>query len=51
MCLDGDLTVTNLQTSSLQHIFDVRTGTGIWAIEMGDKYDSVKITGVDISLI
>ena len=50
MCLDGDLTVTNLPTS-LQHIFDVGTGTGIWAIEMGDKYDSAQITGVDISPI
>ena len=50
MCLDGDLTVTNIPTSS-QNIIDVGTGTGIWAIEMGDKYDSAQITGIDISPI
>jgi SAM-dependent methyltransferase len=50
MCLDGDLTVTEIPASS-QRIFDVGTGTGIWAIEMGEKYESTQITGVDISPI
>jgi SAM-dependent methyltransferase len=50
MCLDGGLTATILPTSP-QNIFDVGTGTGIWAIEMGDKYTSAQITGVDISPI
>lgn len=50
MCLDGSLTATILP-SSAQNIFDVGTGTGIWAIEMGDKYTSAQITGVDISPI
>jgi SAM-dependent methyltransferase len=50
MCLDGDLTMTKLPTS-YQRIFDIGTGTGIWAIEMGDKYESAQITGVDISPI
>lgn len=48
MCLDGALTATSLLTSP-QHIFDVGTGTGIWAIEIGDKYPSAQIIGVDIS--
>ncbi|KAF1810525.1 S-adenosyl-L-methionine-dependent methyltransferase [Eremomyces bilateralis CBS 781.70] len=30
-------------------ILDVGTGTGIWAIDMGDKYPSAKVTGVDLS--
>jgi SAM-dependent methyltransferase len=50
MCLDGELTATNIPTSA-QHIFDVGTGTGIWAIEIGDKYESAQVTGVDISPI
>jgi len=37
--------------ASTQRIFDVGTGTGIWAIEMGDKYENAQITGVDLSPI
>ncbi|PMD32988.1 S-adenosyl-L-methionine-dependent methyltransferase, partial [Hyaloscypha variabilis F] len=50
MCLDGELTMTDIPAST-QRIFDVGTGTGIWAIEMGDKYESAQITGVDLSPI
>jgi SAM-dependent methyltransferase len=50
MCLDGELTASNIP-STAQHIFDVGTGTGIWAIEMGDKFESAQITGVDVSPI
>ncbi|KIW00297.1 uncharacterized protein PV09_08187 [Verruconis gallopava] len=32
-----------------QRILDLGTGTGIWAIEMGDKYPSAEIIGNDIS--
>ena len=34
-----------------QNIIDVGTGTGIWAIEMGDKYSLYQITGIDQSPI
>ncbi|KAI1392311.1 S-adenosyl-L-methionine-dependent methyltransferase [Hypoxylon trugodes] len=34
-----------------QEIMDVGTGTGIWAIEMGDEYPSANILGVDLSPI
>ncbi|KAJ4298850.1 hypothetical protein N0V90_004093 [Kalmusia sp. IMI 367209] len=34
-----------------QRILDVGTGTGIWAIDMGDKYPSAEILGNDISPI
>jgi hypothetical protein len=50
MCLDDALTATPL-SPTIQRIFDVGTGTGIWAIEMGDAYPSAQITGVDISPI
>ncbi|KAF9872330.1 polyketide synthase [Colletotrichum karsti] len=32
-------------------IIDLGTGTGIWAIEMGDRYPSAEITGLDLSPI
>ncbi|KAI1501872.1 S-adenosyl-L-methionine-dependent methyltransferase [Biscogniauxia marginata] len=32
-------------------ILDVGTGTGIWAIEMGDAYPSANVLGVDLSPI
>ncbi|KAK3314866.1 methyltransferase type 12 [Apodospora peruviana] len=34
-----------------QKILDVGTGTGIWAIDMGDEYPSAEITGIDLSPI
>lgn len=30
-------------------ILDVGTGTGIWAIEMADRYPSAEIIGTDLS--
>ena len=30
---------------------DIGTGTGIWAIEMADKYPNAQITGTDLSPI
>ncbi|KAL6864006.1 S-adenosyl-L-methionine-dependent methyltransferase [Trichoderma novae-zelandiae] len=34
-----------------QRILDVGTGTGIWAIDMGDEYPGAEITGIDLSPI
>ncbi|KAI1379690.1 S-adenosyl-L-methionine-dependent methyltransferase [Hypoxylon crocopeplum] len=34
-----------------QEIIDVGTGTGIWAIEMGDTYPGANVLGVDLSPI
>ncbi|KAL2019413.1 hypothetical protein VTK56DRAFT_9704 [Thermocarpiscus australiensis] len=32
-------------------VLDLGTGTGIWAIELGDKYPNARITGIDLSPI
>ncbi|KAM0439780.1 hypothetical protein ACHAPT_000875 [Fusarium lateritium] len=34
-----------------QNILDIGTGTGIWAIEMGDQYSSANVLGIDLSPI
>ncbi|KAG5960159.1 hypothetical protein E4U57_000250 [Claviceps arundinis] len=34
-----------------QEILDIGTGTGIWAIEMGDSFPSANILGIDLSPI
>ncbi|PHH63927.1 hypothetical protein CDD82_1823 [Ophiocordyceps australis] len=34
-----------------QEILDIGTGTGIWAIEMGDEYPSANLLGIDLSPI
>ncbi|KUJ08667.1 S-adenosyl-L-methionine-dependent methyltransferase [Mollisia scopiformis] len=34
-----------------QNIIDVGTGTGIWAIDMGDEYPSAQVLGIDLSPI
>jgi len=32
-------------------ILDIGTGTGIWAIDMADKYPNAEVLGIDLSLI
>ncbi|KAF2237966.1 S-adenosyl-L-methionine-dependent methyltransferase, partial [Viridothelium virens] len=34
-----------------QQIVDLGTGTGIWAVEMGDAYPSAQVLGIDLSPI
>ena len=47
LILDDALHVTPLPADIPQRVIDVGTGTGIWAIDMGDRYPLYKITGVD----
>ncbi|KAF2837251.1 S-adenosyl-L-methionine-dependent methyltransferase [Patellaria atrata CBS 101060] len=49
LCLGGELCVTNLEHA--QDIMDAGTGTGIWAIDVADKYPQATVTGVDLSPI
>ncbi|KXX79309.1 Demethylmenaquinone methyltransferase [Madurella mycetomatis] len=52
MVMDGRL---HLAPFSRQHpprkILDIATGTGIWAVEMGDEYPEAQIIGTDLSPI
>ena len=47
--LDGALTTVTLQDPDL--ILDIGTGTGEWAICMGEQYPECEIVGTDISAI
>lgn len=38
-------------TKNPQRILDFGTGTGIWAIDIADKYPSAQVTGTDLSPI
>lgn len=38
-------------SENAQKILDVGTGTGIWAIEVGDQYPSAEVLGLDLSPI
>ncbi|KAF9870184.1 TAM domain methyltransferase [Colletotrichum karsti] len=41
----------NAPLENPQKILDVGTGTGIWAMDMGDEYPEAEITGIDLSPI
>ncbi|OTB01057.1 hypothetical protein M426DRAFT_26042 [Hypoxylon sp. CI-4A] len=46
---DGKLHYAPLQNP--QSVLDIGTGTGIWAIDMGDEYPAAEILGIDLSPI
>ncbi|KAF8244986.1 S-adenosyl-L-methionine-dependent methyltransferase [Wilcoxina mikolae CBS 423.85] len=47
--LDGKLHLAPIENP--KNILDVGTGTGIWAIEMADKYPAADVIGTDLSPI
>ncbi|KAJ0370968.1 hypothetical protein COL26b_009859 [Colletotrichum chrysophilum] len=49
LTLKGELCATHLDNP--QKILDIGTGTGIWAIEIGDAFPSAEVTGTDLSPI
>ncbi len=49
LVLGGELCMTKLPRP--RRILDVGTGTGIWAIDMGDLYPEAEIYGIDLSPI
>jgi cyclopropane fatty-acyl-phospholipid synthase-like methyltransferase len=48
LLLQGELHKTPMLVNP-QNILDVGTGTGIWAIDMADKYPSAEVLGIDLS--
>ena len=46
MLLNGRLHLAPLDDP--QRILDIGTGTGIWAIDMADKYPSAEVIGTDL---
>ncbi|OKL57674.1 hypothetical protein UA08_06948 [Talaromyces atroroseus] len=49
LALDGRLFISPLHDP--QRIFDVGTGTGLWAIDVADEYPSAQVIGTDLSPI
>ncbi|KAJ2969077.1 hypothetical protein NQ176_g8856 [Zarea fungicola] len=47
---DGRLFYAPIGTNP-QKVIDLGTGTGLWAIEFGDRYPSAEVTGLDLSPI
>ena len=50
LCLDGVLFRAPITTKP-QHVLDLGTGTGIWAIQFADEYPSAQVIGTDLSPI
>ena len=47
LLLNGELHLAPLQDP--KHILDIGTGTGLWAIEMADRFPNSQIIGTDLS--
>ncbi|KAF2691045.1 S-adenosyl-L-methionine-dependent methyltransferase [Lentithecium fluviatile CBS 122367] len=51
MLLDDKLHLADLPQDKPLRILDVGTGTGIWAMDIGDKYPNAEVVGNDLSPI
>ncbi|TID01475.1 Secondary metabolism regulator LAE1 [Colletotrichum higginsianum] len=40
-----------IEKGKVHEILDIGTGTGIWAVEMGDIFENAEVTGIDLSAI
>ncbi|CCE35185.1 uncharacterized protein CPUR_02116 [Claviceps purpurea 20.1] len=46
---DDQLFLAPLETDKMHRVLDVGTGSGIWAIEFGDRFPNASVIGTDIS--
>lgn len=52
MIMDGQLHLAPFSRENPpRKVLDIATGTGTWAIEMGDQYPEAQIIGTDLSPI
>jgi methylase of polypeptide subunit release factors len=51
LLLDDELHFTKLPEDKSIRILDVGTGTGIWAMDMGDKFPNAHVIGNELSPI
>ncbi|KAK6206806.1 TAM domain methyltransferase [Colletotrichum tabaci] len=47
----GKLFLAPIEQDKTHRILDVGTGTGIWAIEVGDEFPNAEVVGIDLSAI
>ncbi|TQN64814.1 Secondary metabolism regulator LAE1 [Colletotrichum shisoi] len=47
----GKLFLAPVEQDKTHRILDVGTGTGIWAIEVGDEFPNAEVVGIDLSAI
>jgi SAM-dependent methyltransferase len=51
LILGGELFVSPINRKNLQRVLDLGTGTGIWAIDFADQFQSAEVVGIDLSPI
>jgi tRNA1(Val) A37 N6-methylase TrmN6 len=51
LTLENELLLCPADLSKANRILDLGTGTGIWAIEIAEKYPGLSVLGVDLSPI
>ncbi|KAH6897447.1 S-adenosyl-L-methionine-dependent methyltransferase [Thelonectria olida] len=51
LTIDGKLYLAPLDKASVGKVLDLGTGTGIWAMDLGDEFPEAEVIGTDISPI
>jgi len=49
--LNGKLFLAPVEMDQIHRVLDIGTGTGAWAIDIGDQYPNLEVWGNDISVI
>jgi hypothetical protein len=51
LLLNGELFLAPVKPETTERVLDMGTGTGLWAIELADRFPDATVTGVDLSPI
>jgi metalloendopeptidase OMA1, mitochondrial len=49
LILRGELHLAPITERPLRRVLDIGTGTGVWAVDMGDLYPDAEILGTGLS--